>query len=211
MGLRRPSRLFVAAAKYRQMSGDGCKVCRVLTERDMEQYEGQLVDQWQADTPERKGYRQLAEWLNVTMLRREMDRAGLSTLGEEAQSKYDRLTASDQSVAEEVATDLSGAGIDVDGLQSDFVSYGVVRTHLQDCLDLEYTAEAGDWEAESIEMARDYATKKVTEAVRSLHNKGDLEGSDIRVDVDVELECESCHAAIPVDRALRRGYICDCE
>jgi hypothetical protein len=193
------------------MSGKGCKVCRVLGDRDMEQYEGQVVDQWQADAPERKGYRQLAEWLNVTMLRREMDRAGLSTLGEEAQSKYDRLTAADTSVAEEVATGLSAAGIDVDSLQDDFVSYGVVRTHLQDCLDLEYTAEAGDWEAEAIEMARGYATKKVTGAVRSLRNKGNLEGGDIGINVDVKLECESCHAAIPVDRAVRRGYICDCE
>ena len=192
------------------MSRDGCKVCRILSDRDMEQYEGRLVDQWQADAPQRKGYRQLAKWLNTTMLRREMDRAGLSTLGEEARSKYDRLTT-DTSVAEEVATDLSGAGIDVDSLRKDFVSYGVIRTHLQNCLDLEYTMEGGDWEAEAIEMARSYAVEKVSEAVRSLQNKGDLEGSNISIDVDVTLECESCHAAVPVDRALRREYVCDCE
>jgi hypothetical protein len=192
------------------MSRDGCKVCRVLSDRDMEQYEDQLVDQWQADAPKRKGYRQLAEWLNATMLRREMDRAGLSTLGEEARSKYDRLTTN-TSVAEEVATDLSSAGIDVDSLRKDFVSYGVIRTHLQNCLDLEYTVEGGDWEAEAIEMARNYAVKKVSEAVRSLQNKGNLEGGDISVDVDVTLECESCHAAVPVDRAVRREYVCDCE
>jgi len=193
------------------MSRNGCKVCRVLDERDMKQYEDQLVDQWQADPPERKGYRQLADWLNVTMLRREMDRGGLSTLGEEARSKYDRLTADDDLVAEEVATDLAGAGIGIDRLQDDFVSYGVVRTHLRDCLNLEYTTESGDWEAETIEMAREFATRKVTEAARSLHNKGDLNGGDITVTVDVALECESCHATVPVDRAVRRGYICDCE
>jgi hypothetical protein len=193
------------------MSRNGCKVCRVLDERDMSQYEDQLVDQWQAEPPERKGYRQLADWLNITMLRREMDRAGLSTLGEEARSKYERLTASDEMVADELATDLAGAGIDVDQLQRDFISYGVVRTHLQDCLDLEYTAESGDWETETIEIAREFATQKVTQATQSLHNKGELEGGNITVTVDVELECTSCHANVPVDRAVRRGYICDCE
>lgn len=193
------------------MSEDGCKVCRVLEERDMGQYESRLVDQWQADDPERKGYRQLAEWLNVTMLRREMDRAGLSTLGQEAKSKYDRLQEGEESVADEVSTDLAGAGIDIDGLRDDFVSYGVIRTHLQDCLDLEYTSEAGDWEAEAIDMARDFASRKVSDAVRSLHNKGNLSGGEITVGIDIELECESCHVTVPVDRAVRRGYLCNCE
>jgi hypothetical protein len=193
------------------MTDDGCKVCRVLAEREMEGYEGQLVDQWQADPPERKGYRQLAEWLNVTMLRREMDRAGLSTLGAEARSKYERLRDDEGSIAEEVATDLAAAGVDIDRLRDDFVSYGVVRTHLRDCLDLEYTAESGEWESEAIEMARGFATRKVTEAVRSLHNKGELAGGDVAVDVAVTVECESCHATVPVERAVRRGYICDCE
>jgi hypothetical protein len=193
------------------MTEHGCKVCRVLDERGMERYEDQLVDQWQAESPERKGYRQLAEWLNITVLRREMDRAGLSTLGQEAASKYERLRSADESVAEEVAAGLSSAGIEVERLRDDFVSYGVVRTHLQDCLDLEYTAESGDWEAETIEMARDYATKKVSEAVRSLSNKGGLEGGELEVDVSVAIECGTCHASVPVDRAVRRGYICDCE
>lgn len=193
------------------MTEHGCKVCRVLDERGMKRYEDRLVDQWQADGPERKGYRQLADWLNVTMLRREMDRAGLSTLGQEAESKYERLRSADGSVAEEVAAGLSGAGIDVEQLRDDFVSYGVVRTHLRECLDLEYTAESGDWETETIEMARDYATKKVSEAVRSLSNKDELEGGELEVKVSVAIECETCHAAVPVDRAVRRGYICDCE
>jgi hypothetical protein len=193
------------------MTEHGCKVCRVLDQRGMERYEDQLIDQWQADGPERKGYRQLADWLNVTMLRRELDRAGLSTLGQEAESKYERLHSADESVGDEVAAGLSGAGIDVERLEEDFVSYGVVRTHLRECLDLEYTVESGDWETETIEMARDYATKKVSEAVRSLSNKGELEGGELEVDVSVAIKCGTCHAAVPVNRAVRRGYICDCE
>jgi len=73
------------------MDEHGCKVCRVLDERNMERYGSQLVERWQDDRPQRMGYRKLARWLNVTILRREMDRAGLSTLGNEATSKYERL------------------------------------------------------------------------------------------------------------------------
>jgi len=85
------------------MSEYGCKVCRVLDEYDMERYEEQLLEQWQADSSQRKGYRKLSEWFNTLMLRREMDRAGLSTLGDEAESKYERLQ-SDEAIAAEVAT-----------------------------------------------------------------------------------------------------------
>lgn len=192
------------------MSEYGCKVCRVLDERGMGRYEDRLVEQWQADPPKRKGYRQLATWFNVLMLRREMERAGLSTLGDEAESKYERLTADDSAIAAEVRDGLRNNGIDVDSLESDFVSYGVIGTHLKECLEQERETTSTEWEPEAIEIARSHAEGKVSEAVRSLLNKERLlsEG-DVSVRVSVELECEECHTRIPAERALRRGYICD--
>ncbi|WP_247730366.1 rod-determining factor RdfA [Halovivax limisalsi] len=189
------------------MSEYGCKVCRVLDARGMADYESQLVAHWNGERGQRKGYRQLAEWLNVTMLRREIDRAGLSTLGNEAESKYERLQ-SDPTIAEEVRTALRTAGVPIDDVESDFVSYGVVRTHLVDCLGEEYTEESTDWEPEAIEIAREHATTKITEAVSSATSKGTLEAvGDVSVDVSVELECDETHVTVPIDRALRRGYV----
>nr|WP_254525727.1 rod-determining factor RdfA [Natrinema caseinilyticum] len=177
----------------------------------MKRYEEQLLEQWQADPPQRKGYRQLAEWFNTLMLRREMDRAGLSTLGDEAESKYERLRA-DETIAEEVATELANAGVPIDRLRNDFVSYGVIRTHLKECLDSDVELSSGEWEQDAIEIARDHAGSKISEAVRSLTNKGQLTASgDIAVSVTAELECENCHARVPADRAIRRGYVCRCE
>ena len=193
------------------MSEYGCKVCRVLDEYGMERYEEQLLEQWQADPPQRKGYRQLAEWFNTLMLRREMDRAGLSTLGGEAESKYERLRG-DGTLAEEVATGLSNAGVPIAQLRDDFVSYGVVRTHLTECLGAEIDLPSGDWEQEALEISRRHAATKVEEAVRSLRNKGRLAaGGDVDVSVTVELECEHCHTRVPVDRARRREYVCHCD
>lgn len=187
----------------------GCKVCRVLDQHGLADRESELLDRWLAEGPRRMGYRRLARWLNVAMLRRAMDRAGLSILGEEPASKYDRLTGEDEAVAEEVRTDLAASGVDVDGLEGEFVSYGVVRTHLRECLGAEREHDPGNWEEESIRIASDHAEGKVSEAVRSLVNKGELEaGGDITVNVRVELECEGCHMRVPVDRALRRGHVC---
>lgn len=193
------------------MPEHGCKVCRVLAERGMERYEQRLIEQWKADRPQRKGYRQLATWLNALILRREMERAGLSTLGDEAASKYERLTADDSAIAAEVRDALQNSGIDVESLENDFVSYGVVRTHLKECLDQERPEEEStEWEPEAIEIARSRAEQKTREAVRALVNKERLStGGDVSVHVSVELECERCHSRVPVERALRRGYICN--
>lgn len=195
------------------MSRTGCKVCRVLEGRNMEQYEDELLDRWQADPPRRMGYRRLATWLNVTILRREMERAGLPTLGEEAESKYQRLRRGD-AVAEEVAEGLARAGIDVERLTGDFVSYGVVRTHLKDCLGAEREAETGasEWERDTIDITEASARERFTEAVRSLHNKGELDaGGEIRVHVRPTVECENCETEVALDRAMRRGYLCGCN
>jgi hypothetical protein len=192
------------------MSGNGCKVCRVLEDYEMERYEEQLLDHWQADSPQRKGYRQLADWLNTLMLRREMDRSGLSTLGDEAKSKYERLQ-SDDSIAREVAMELSNKGVPIERLQKDFVSYGVIRTHLKDCLSAEVELSSSDWEQDSIEIAQGHAESKAEEAIRSLQTKGDItSGGDLDISVTVEVECDNCHSRIPAQRALRRGYVCKC-
>jgi len=197
------------------MSEYGCKVCRVLDEREMERYEDRLLEQWRGPPESRLGYRRLAKWLNVTMLRREMDRHGLDTLGDEAESKYERLTGDDETVAGVVRRSLRDEGVSVDNLFEDFVSYGVVRTHLKECLDAEREADdtgaESDWEQEAIDIAEDHAERKVSEAVTTLMNKGDLRAlPEIDVTVNAEVECPRCGLRIPLRRALRRGYVCDC-
>lgn len=191
----------------------GCKVCRVLADYDVEHYDDRLLEMWRDDPARRKGYRELARWLNTTLLRREMDDAGLSTVGGEAESKYERLT-SDAAYAEEVATLLEREGIDVDDLRADFVSYGVVRRHLTECLGAEYERDGdGDdgWERDALETTRDHAAEKLRQTATALANKGELAcGGDLSVHVSFEVECEACHARVPIDRAMRRGAVCRC-
>ena len=55
-----------------------------------------------------------------------MDRPGLSTLGDEPESKYQRLQ-SGEPIAEELATELVNQGVPIDRIRNNFVSYGVIR------------------------------------------------------------------------------------
>lgn len=188
----------------------GCKVCRVIERYGNENYDERLRDQWTAPTPERKGYRELARWLNISILRQEMGRAGMNTLAGEVESKYDRLRG-DDATAVELERQLAAEGINIDEVTGDFVSYGVIRTHLLECLGASREETTTEWEPRAIEIATDHAETKVREAVRSLLNKGELESStDVTTHITTELECERCQTRVPLDRALRRGYLCSC-
>jgi hypothetical protein len=142
-----------------------------------------------------------------------MDKAGLPTLGGEAASKYERLRDDDRDGAE-VERMLRREGVGIDALDDDFVSYGVMRTHLLECLDAEYepAESASDWEAESIRIARDHSEEKIADAVRSLVNKEEIAvGGDVSVRIDAEIECGECEVRAPLRRVRRRGYVCECS
>lgn len=187
-------------------------MCRVVDERGLEGYDERLLAAWRGESRSRKGYRTLARELNVTLLRREMDVVGLPTLGDEAASKYDRLRGED-ATAEEVARVLEREGIDVEALREDFVSYGVVRTHIRECLGAEYDpAPSGGWEGDAVAVARERAAGTAAEAASAAAGRGDLAaGGDLVVHVDVEVECTACRARVDLDRALRRGRVCRCD
>jgi hypothetical protein len=194
------------------MTDHGCKVCRVLDERDLSRLDDELVARWHGESGERMGYRRLADWLNTTLLRREMERVGVPTGGGEARSRYERLTGDDEDTADAVRDLLRRQGVAVDDLLDDFVSYSVVRTHLRDCLDEERDpSPPADWEAERLESLEAYATAEAADAIRSLVNKGELAaGGDVEPEVSVRVTCSACGAAVPIEEALAAGTFCDC-
>jgi hypothetical protein len=198
------------------MSDDRCKVCTTLKTWGRPWMEQSLVARWrgeEGEEGERMGYRRLAYWLNVSLLQRAMDRAGLPTAGNEAASRYDRLIGDDETVARGVREVLREGGVPIDDLERDFVSYGVVRTHLRDCLDLDRPTvqTGGDWEADAVEGARRRAEDRVFAAVRARYNKGRLEAGGLpEVDVAVTITCPVCGTTVPVDEAFEAGRLCDC-
>jgi hypothetical protein len=195
------------------MTEAGCKVCRVLERRGLTYLESDLLARWRGEDGKRMGYRRLADWLNAALLREAMGTAGLPTAGGEARSRYERLTGDDDAVAAAVADLLADGGVDVDALRSDFVSYGVVRTHLLDCLDASRPAsEPSDWERAAVDRARRRAAGDAADALRSLVNKGGVAaGGDPEVTVSMQATCPACGASRPVEAVLDDGHLCDCD
>ena len=193
------------------MTEHGCKVCRVLAERGLEHLNDEFVARWKGDEGERLGYRRLADWLNVTMLRAEMEIVGMPTEAGEAHSRYDRLVGDDERAAEMRGL-LKRGGVAVDDLLGDFVSYSVVRTHLGECLGAERDpAPPTDWEADRIAQLARYATEEAEAAVCSLANKGELHaGGEIETTVSVEISCANCGVAVPFAEAIERTQFCGC-
>ena len=158
------------------------------------------------------GYRSLTEWFNKRLLKAVYDEHGRETLGARLDSDYEALNGDDDLVGEEVVESLRADGIDSDSLKQDLVSWGTMRTHLKECLDghKESQTASTDWEKQSIQKAIAVTEDKTEAALSTLANKGTLAGGDTaRIDVQIQLSCQSCPTRVPFDVALERGYVCE--
>ncbi|AEN04873.1 hypothetical protein Halar_1116 [halophilic archaeon DL31] len=192
------------------MTEYGCKVCQVLDERDLKEMNPELVARWTGEGGKRLGYRRLADWLNTALLRREMEIVGMPTGGDEARSRYERLH--DDDTAPAVRRLLKRGGVALDDLGDDFVSYSVVRTHLQDCLDASREpSPPSAWEPGQLERLEAYAASEATDAVRSLRNKGQLKAvGEVEAVVTIAVACSVCGTSVPVADALAAKRFCEC-
>lgn len=198
---------------------DTCKVDEVIDRYDLatadpryETLNEGLVRRWVgADEQEPLGYRPLTEWFHKRLVRRVYDDHGRDTLGDRVEHDYRALTSDDELVREEILESLAADGIDGRALRVDLVSWGTMRTHLQECLEAtkETDTAESDWERETVGMARSFATEKVESALSSLESKGKIAGiENASVTVQVQLDCKHCPTRVPFQVALDRGYVC---
>lgn len=196
----------------------GCKVDRVMEGYGLasadpvyDTLDEGLLARWTGADGQPMGYRSLTEWFNKRLLKRVYDEHGRETLGARLDSDYEILQGEDDLVGAELIESLRSDGIDGERLRSDLVSWGTMRTHLQECLDGEKAAEPAstDWEVRSVEKAVDVAEEKTATALSALAAKGDLAGGDTAgIEVQIQLSCEACPTRVPFDVALDRGYVC---
>lgn len=198
----------------------GCKVDRMVDRYDLasadpvyDSLDEGLLARWTgADGRTEMGYRSLTEWFNKRLLKRVYDDHGRETLGARLDSDYEVLQGDDDLARAELVEELCAAGIDGDRLAADLVSWGTIRTHLQECLDGEKAPRTAstDWEAASVETAVAVAEEKTETAVAALAEKGRLAGGEAaEIDVGVSLACGSCPTRVPFAVALDRGYVCE--
>lgn len=203
------------------MTGDfECKVDETIGRYDLDtadpRYESLnegLLNRWTGtDDRDAVGYRTLAEWFNKRLLRRVFDRHGRDTIGDRLDHDYEALTSDDALVREDAIADLETDGIDGAAVCDAMVSWGTMRTHLQECLDgtKEQPTSSSDWERETVAMAQSFATEKVESALSSLSTKGRVAGvEESTVAVQIQLQCDHCPTRVPFDVAIERGYVCE--
>jgi hypothetical protein len=193
-----------------------CKIDRTAATYNLSEEAERLGEYWTRDD-ERYSLRELAVHFNHQLLRAAMEQAGLNPLDGEIENTYRLLTDDEvsQGMRTQARNRLQKQDIDVDQLQSDFVSYGTVRRHLKRCLNAEREpTDTNDDPAETSAQriaALQNRTVAVTENTLSqLASASELAAGDIDVFVDITVSCPECgmHATV---REFIDSDGCHCE
>lgn len=185
-----------------------CKVGESLAAYDLEPLSADLRRRWGGADGE--SVRDLAQFVNERILERALDGAGVDYLDAETATIY-RLVTGDgvtSGARVEKRRQLARDGVDVEGLDDDFVSHQTVYRHLTDCLDAQYERPADDPTAAALEQIRalQNRTVRVTEdRVDRLRRGGHLEGGAYSVIVDLTVTCERCGDHHEVGALLESG------
>lgn len=192
------------------------KVARLISEYDLDGLGDELEVRWTGDGVERTSLRDLADYFNEQLLERALIDAGMSALDSDVSSTYRNLT--DEDVSTGVRTDararLENNGIDIDNLESDFVSYQAIRSYLTEYRDAEYeepsAAERVESVLETVQRLRSRLRSITEGSLTRLRSTDRLTLGTFRLFVDVDVLCEDCDAQYGVAELLERGG-CDCD
>jgi hypothetical protein len=190
------------------------KVERVVREYGLGDLGRELERRWTGEGRERQSLRDLADFFNRRVLESAMDEAGVVTLQGELENIYDLLTGDDvtEGARTQARNRLEREGIDVDDLQSDFVSHYAVHTYLRDYRNAEYEADEVDQREKSVETIQRLTSRLNAVTRRNVENLRSTDRLDIGpVDVlaDVQVVCQECgRQEDPIDLIERGGCRC---
>lgn len=198
---------------------EGCKLDVVVdrhgldaTDARFDSLDEELLARWRGESGfAEHGYRSLATWFNRELLRHVYTDHGRETLGTRVDDEFETLREGEELARQELLDDLAYDGIDGERLCDEMVSWSTVRTHLTGCLDAEKEREPArtEWERESVEFAEERLLEKVSDALRSYQNKGEIaDGVEAEASVQVRLACPECPTRVSLTEALEQGYVC---
>ena len=193
--------------------GPRSKVARLLEEYGLQGLGDELEQLWTAET-DRRSLRELADYFNQQLLQQKLEQSNAQPLDGEVENIYRLLTADTVSGAERtrVQRQLERDGIDVDALESDFITYQAIRTYLKAYRGAEYAPADRDpleREQQNLQQLRG-RTVAVTEGkIEQLRDNDDITLGEFRTLVNIQVVCEECNTQLAVFDLLERGG-CDC-
>jgi len=193
--------------------GRPSKVVRLLDEYGFAALGAELEDLWTADE-DRYSLRELASYFNQQLLRRRLEEADVETFDGEIENLYRLLTSDDVNPAERtrVRRRLERDGINVDALESDFVTYQAIRTYLQEYRDAEYTTDETDpleRERANLQKLRGRTAAVTENKLEQLRDNDHLTLDEFRTLVNIQIVCEGCNTQMDVQDLLDSGK-CSC-
>ena len=191
-------------------TGD-CKIDRVARKRDLADLDRRLLER----RDEGASLRDLEAYHNRAVLEAAMNEAGMETLEGEVENLYRLLTDDDVSVGTrvEARSRLERNGVDPDAVTDDFVSYQTVRTHLNDCLDVdtERTARIDRTDAKNVVFKLLSRTESITaRTIDRLRTGGHLTIGTPEVTLSLRVACTDCGEEYTFARLVDRGR-CSCR
>jgi hypothetical protein len=191
------------------------KVGRGLIKYDLVELTDELAARWTAEGDERWGLRKLAEWLNKQFLRVALEDADQSVSASDLETIYQQLT--DDNVSRGTQTErrneLERAGVPIEEVERDFVSYQAVHTFLTDFSGLEY--EEPD-DAERLVSVRNTLAALRGRVIRVLESNFEYQRQadrltlgDFDAGCDIYITCRECGERYDAIDLIDRGS-CDC-
>ena len=193
--------------------GRRSKVARLIDEYDLQGLGVNLEQQWTADE-DRKSLRDLASYFNQQLLQRTLEEMNVQYLDGEIENTYRLLTGDEVSSAEStrVKRRLERDGIDVDALETDFVTYQAIRSYLRDHRGAEYTPVETDpleRETTNTQKLRGRMATVTEGKLEQLRASDELTLGEFRTLADIRVVCEDCNTQFDVLNLLNRGG-CNC-
>ncbi|WP_267643396.1 rod-determining factor RdfA [Haloarchaeobius amylolyticus] len=189
------------------------KVDRVIQKYDLGDVGDELERLWLGDGDEKRSVRDLADLFNKRILQSAIDASDVVTLGENIDHVYNALTGeeSDQTL---VRARLEQNGVDVEGVENDFVSHQTIYRYLKNHRDAEQPEPSDEERVEkaeqTIQRLRGRTTAVTERSLEGLQKNDAITLGSFNVLNDIQVLCEDCGRSYDVTDLLERGG-CACE
>lgn len=183
------------------------KVGRLIDRYDLDGLGEDLETRWTADSEQRHSLRELADYFNQRLLQAKLHGNGTVAADSEVERHYERLTA-DESPRDRTRKrrELERLGLDIDELESEFVTHQAVHSYLTRVRKATYETNANvDDGIETIRRLEGRAAA-VTESTICQF----LDDEEYDVFVDVRALCQQCGRQYSATDLLEAGG-CQCR
>jgi hypothetical protein len=195
-------------------SGCTCKVGTLAREYDFSDVNDELVARWTGATGEDESVRSLTDYFNRQLLRTELKHADVTLVEGRVENLYDLLTDDDRLEADrmQARSTLEGKQIDVDTLESQFVSHQTMYRHLRNCLSANKDRNklSVEKERDRIHSVQHRAEAVVDDSVSRLRDGGKLDLGEYEVLINFRVICEDCGSLSDVTDIIEDGG-CTCH